>query len=278
MSVPTGRKTNVKGCCCDGSLFYSVLLQQQEKNNALNLKKGGGDEKKKNQSSRRTRTGKNNNEEEEKNQNKKNYWDAMKPHCDAVQYKVLKKMGELEECKVGWNYLQQHGLKLAIIPGLQIGGRERYGGYDPNHNIFFINPTKMEHIDNPLELADTWLHEVYIHALLNIPPLSDIDHPYYNNHMKELYPHQLHDRESDRILNNFVGCHQQNLLKKNQFHSGLERTYMEHYYGSAIAAESQDEYTDININCQNYIKQLLIKIKEQLPELDLILPSRYLTI
>ena len=55
-------------------------------------------------------------------------------------------------------------LHLEVIPGLRIGGVERFGGYDPAHRTLMINPTKPEHLSNPSELVDTIVHEM-IHAV-----------------------------------------------------------------------------------------------------------------
>jgi outer membrane protein OmpA-like peptidoglycan-associated protein len=77
-----------------------------------------------------------------------------------------------------WNYLRTCGatpkadlgpLHLAVTPGLQSSGVERFGGYDPVSRTLEINPTKPEHRDNPTELVDTITHEL-IHAVDDLQP------------------------------------------------------------------------------------------------------------
>jgi hypothetical protein len=69
----------------------------------------------------------------------------------------------LKNCKV--NPKKDLGpLTLKVTPGLKIGGKERYGGYNPVSRTLEINPTKPEHAANPTELVDTIVHEM-IHAV-----------------------------------------------------------------------------------------------------------------
>lgn len=55
-------------------------------------------------------------------------------------------------------------LALKVTPGLNIGGVERFGGYNPLTRTLEINPTKPEHMANPQELIDTVVHEL-VHAV-----------------------------------------------------------------------------------------------------------------
>ncbi len=130
-------------------------------------------------------------------------------------------------------------LKLKSEAGLMIGGVERFGGYDGFRGELIVNPTKSEHVENPLELLDTVAHEL-LHAILDLP--READFPFATDVL---------DSQIDPRLRRLNG-----LLNKRRVRGEL-KTYLEQEYGDGIS-NPEDEYIDINAAAQ----RLVIKIVE----------------
>ncbi len=130
-------------------------------------------------------------------------------------------------------------LSLVSEPGLTIRGVERFGGYDGSARQLIVNPTKQEHVDNPMELLDTVAHEL-LHAILDLP-------------RKDGYPFRddVLDSQTDPRLRPLHG-----LLSKRRIRGPLRR-YLEDEYGDGIS-DPEREYIDINAAAQ----EVVIKIVE----------------
>ncbi len=146
-----------------------------------------------------------------------------------------------------WDYLKacQKVIVLEIKPGLKIDGVERFGGYSGwgVKGRLTINPTKPEHVNNPMEMADTIIHEL-IHAVMDLKEdCGDTNYP-FDTDIYELYndPNLQGPKTSE---------------KKHV--DPRDKDYLDNHYGDG-ASDPDNEYIDINDKAQ----QLIIKIIKRL--------------
>ena len=149
-----------------------------------------------------------------------------------------------------WDYLKncQKVIVLEIKPGLRIRGVERFGGYSGGglKGRLTINPTKPEHVNNPMELADTIIHEL-IHAVMDLrADCGYTDYP-FSRDIHELY-------EDPNI--------QGPKTTEKKHVDPRDKGYLDDHYGDS-ASNPNDEYIDINDHAQRLIIEIIRRLMAQ---------------
>ncbi|MEW5851817.1 MAG: hypothetical protein AB2A00_23710 [Myxococcota bacterium] len=138
-------------------------------------------------------------------------------------------------------------IRYSSVPGLQIRGVERFGGYFPGMGTLAINPAKAEHVQNPQELADTIIHEM-AHAAFDVRKRAEANGiktpPWPLPEGATDLPHDDHfgnEARSTRMDNPAMAPH---------------RDYMDRHYGPG-ASNPKEEWIDINHGTQQFIVNII---------------------
>ncbi len=170
--------------------------------------------------------------------------DGLKSTPD--QKKAIEALFEDPDFKKIWNYLKNCAkvIELKSVPGHKPDGVERFGSYRSGRKgTLTINPTKQEHIDNPMEMVDTIIHEC-IHAVIDLQKdCGDTNYP-FGKGVTEIY-------EDSNIKGTKTN--------KKKHVDPRDKDYMDKHYGDG-ASNPNEEYIDINDEAQ----RLIIKIIERL--------------
>lgn len=138
-------------------------------------------------------------------------------------------------------------IRFSSVPGLQIRGVERFGGYFPGMGLLAINPAKAEHVQNPQELADTIVHEM-AHAAFDVRQRAEAGGiktpPWPLPEGATDLPHDPHFRggaRSTRMDSPVMEPH---------------RDYMDQSYGPG-ASNPREEWIDVNHGTQQFIVDII---------------------
>lgn len=173
-----------------------------------------------------------------------------------------------------WNYLSvaHYPIELKVTPGLKAGNKEIWGGFDGS--ALEINPNKKEALANPLELAETIVHEV-LHAILRVSqaefkgfyetyavPLGGM----FGSEARLLHVSPVsndvrdirHDVDLNKLSKNKIGS-QTGMSKEVIGENPALKDYCDKHYGDYTPpkAPPRTTYVDINDKAQEIIVSIL---------------------
>lgn len=201
-------------------LIFTVLLNNIEKQN-LWLKV----EKEKEEEEEEQYQGKEEKKEEEEN-------------LTRDQQIILNQLFQNQQFLKFWQLLKEK-VTIHFKPGLIEQGIERFGLTLKNNQIE-INPTKKEHLENPLELADTIIHEL-VHV--------------YSN----LYLQKQKQKQKQKQNPEFALFQNPNPPKRK---NTIEDLYWTKKLGPG-ASNPCGEYLDISSEAQDFIVSILKTIRKE---------------
>ncbi len=178
-------------------------------------------------------------------ENETTFIDGLKTTPD--QKKAIEALFNDPDFKKIWDYLKncQKVIELKSVPGHSLEGSERFGSYGSNmpKGELIVNPTKPEHVDNPMEMVDTIIHEC-IHAVMDLrADCGDTNYPFSKD---------IIDLEQDPNIQGPKTSTKKDVDPRDKGH-------MDKHYGDG-ASNPTDEYMDINDHAQ----RLIIKIIKRL--------------
>jgi hypothetical protein len=180
-------------------------------------------------------------------ENETTFIDGLKSTPD--QEAVIDALFNDPDFKKIWDYLRncQKVIVLSIRPGLKIGGVERFGGYGGGRKgRLIINPTKPEHVDNPMELVDTIVHEC-IHAVMDLrDDCGYTDYP---------FSREIYDLDQDPNI-------QGPATNEKKHVDPRDKGYLDDHYGDG-ASNPDEEYIDINDHAQRLIIRIIRRLMTQ---------------
>ncbi len=181
-------------------------------------------------------------------ENETTFIDGLKTTPD--QEAVIDALFNDPDFKKIWDYLKncQKVIVLDIRPGLTIDGVERFGGYSGGgrRGRLIINPTKPEHVNNPMELADTIIHEC-IHAVMDLrDDCGYTDYPFSRD---------IHELYNDPNI-------QGPPTNEKEDADPRDKDYLDNHYGDG-ASNPDDEYIDINDHAQRLIIRIIRRLMTQ---------------
>ncbi|GAB5398524.1 MAG: hypothetical protein Aureis2KO_01090 [Aureisphaera sp.] len=165
---------------------------------------------------------------------------------NANQKKAIEALFQDPDFKKIWDYLKncKKIFELKIKPGLTTRNKERFGGYvDGDPGELYMNPTKPEHKQNPMELADTLLHES-MHAVFDsMEVCGPKGYP---------LPKGAIELQKDTKITGWKS-------RSKAWASPLDQDYLKKHYGDS-PSNPEEEYIDINDVAQRFIIKIIKRL------------------
>jgi hypothetical protein len=180
-------------------------------------------------------------------------WFFFKAASGLRQQLVLEYLQKNKDFQAIWEFIRnndEHVVELRVAPGLAgPSGKELFGS-SSRAQVLTINPTKKEHQDNPLELADTIIHEA-IHVALYLRYDGAEKVPAILGSADDIITDPLRKKLG---ISYFGG------LSKDRVFPMVFRQHLEMLYGPS--ASNPNAFNDLHLSSQRVIVKIINKLLE----------------